>query len=92
MIQHVPEVQLPETWPALNDMLVDDEKRLWISTIMEDFDVNEWWVIEDNGNVIAKFEWPRDEPIEAVKNGYIYTRKVDEMDVVLIVQYSFRLN
>jgi len=69
---------LPETWPALNDLLVDDENRLWVSTIVKDFDIYEWWVLENTGELITKFEWPRNEPIEVVKNGYIYTRETDE--------------
>jgi len=70
---------LPESWPALNDLLIDDENRLWVSTIVEDFDIYEWWVLEETGELITRFEWPRDEPIEVVKNGYMYTRETDEV-------------
>lgn len=69
---------LPETWPALNDILIDDEERLWISTIVEGFDVYEWWVLEETGELITKFEWPRNEPIEVVRNEKIYTHQTDE--------------
>lgn len=72
------EENLPESWPAVDDLLIDDENRLWISTIVEDFDVYEWWVLEETGELITRFEWPRDEPIEVIKNGYIYTRETDE--------------
>ncbi len=69
---------LPDSWPALNDLLIDDENRLWVSTIVEDFDIYEWWVLEESGELITKFEWLRDEPIEVIKNGYVYTRQTDE--------------
>ncbi|MEX0905883.1 MAG: 6-bladed beta-propeller [Balneolaceae bacterium] len=69
---------LPETWPAIEDMLIDDENRLWISTIVDDFDVYEWWVLENSGDLITKFTWPRDEPIEVVRKGFMYTRETDE--------------
>jgi hypothetical protein len=83
---------LPETWPALNDLLVDDENHLWVSTIVEDFDVYEWWVLEETGELITKFEWPRDEPIEVVKNGYMYTRQTDEeTGLQQIVRYRIEL-
>ncbi|REL37787.1 6-bladed beta-propeller [Rhodohalobacter sp. SW132] len=68
----------PETWPALDEMLIDDKNRLWISTIVEDFDIYEWWVLEETGELITKFEWPRNEPIEVVRNGKMYTRETDE--------------
>ncbi|REL37781.1 6-bladed beta-propeller [Rhodohalobacter sp. SW132] len=69
---------LPETWPALSGMFMDDEDQLWVSAIVEDFDIYEWWVLEETGELITKFEWPRNEPIEVVKNGKMYTRQIDE--------------
>lgn len=68
----------PEAWPAFHSFILDDENRLWVSTIVEDFDVYEWRVLEETGELITRFDWPRDEPIEAIKNGYIYTREMDE--------------
>jgi hypothetical protein len=69
---------IPDTWPALNELLVDDENRLWVSTIVEDFDVYEWWILEESGELITTFKWPRDETIEVIKNGKMYTRETDE--------------
>jgi hypothetical protein len=71
-------IELPEYWPVITDMKIDDENRLWIATTVENFDVYEWWVLENTGELITKFEWPRDEPIEVIKNGYMYTRDTDE--------------
>jgi hypothetical protein len=71
-------VELPETWPVLTDMKVDDQDRLWIATTVEDMSIYEWWVLEKTGEMITRFEWPRNEPIEVVKNGYMYTRETDE--------------
>ncbi|NBC03112.1 MAG: 6-bladed beta-propeller [Bacteroidetes bacterium] len=90
--QLIRQIDLPPNWPALNDLLVDDENRLWVSTIVNDFDVNEWWVIEETGELITKFEWPRDEPIEVVKNDFIYTRETDvETGLQQIVRYRFEI-
>lgn len=74
----VQSMEFPDTWPAIDDLLIDDENRLWVSTIVEDFEVFEWWVLENTGKVITKFDWPRDESIEVVKNGYMYTRQIEE--------------
>jgi len=71
-------IDLPKYWPVITDMKIDEENRLWIATTVEDFNVYEWWVLENTGELITKFEWPRNEPIEVVKNGYIYTRETDE--------------
>lgn len=78
VINQASENDIPEYWPALNDLLVDDENRIWVSTVIDNDDEYEWWVLDNGGAVLARFHWPFDEPIEAVKNGYVYTRKTDE--------------
>lgn len=70
--------ELPEKWPALSDIVIDDENRLWVSTIPVKDSLHEWLVIDNNGELITTFEWPRNEPIEVIKNGKMYTRLTDE--------------
>lgn len=72
------QMDLPPNWPALNDLLVDDENRLWVSTIVNDQEIFQWWVLDENGKLLARFNWPRSNPIEAVKNGYMYTRNTEK--------------
>ncbi len=85
-------IQLPDTWPALNDMLIDDENRLWVSTIVEDFDIYEWWVLRETGEIITKFEWPRDKPIKVIRNPAVYTLETEEESgLQQVVRYGFEL-
>ncbi|MGK7370963.1 MAG: hypothetical protein ACNS64_12180 [Candidatus Halalkalibacterium sp. M3_1C_030] len=82
----------PETWPVLADMKVDDQDRLWIATTVEDMTIYEWWVMEETGKLITKFEWPRNEPIEVVNNGNLYTRQTDEgTGLQKVVRYGIEL-
>jgi hypothetical protein len=91
-IKVIEQNELPASWPALNDLLVDDENRLWVSTIVEDFDVYQWWVLEETGELITKFEWSRDKPIKLVRNSCIYTRETDEeTGLQQIVRYRIEL-
>jgi len=92
VIRHSPKEDIPETWPALNDMLIDDENRLWVSTIVDDSDVFEWWILQDTGELIAKFRWPRHKEIEVVKSNKLYARETDEeTDLQQVVRYGFEL-
>jgi hypothetical protein len=92
-INNIGSMHLPETWPVLTDLKIDDHDRLWIATTVEDMSIYEWWVLEETGELITKFEWPRDEPIEVVKNGYIYTRQTDEeTGLQQIVRYRIEMN
>src|SRR5690625_1824550 len=89
----IQQVDFPETWPVLDNIVVDDEKRLWVSTIVEDCDIFEWWIIDESGEVITRFEWPRDEPIAVIRNGFLYPRETDkETGIQQISQYKVTID
>jgi len=92
VIRNAPEKDIPKTWPALDKILIDDESRLWVSTIVEDFDVYEWWVLNDTGELMARFKWPRNRQIEVVKNDKVYVRETDPVTgLQQVVRYGFEL-
>lgn len=83
---------LPETWPALHSMLADDENRLWISTIVDDQEVYQWWVLDTaDGQLLARFRWPRNQDIQQIKEGKLYAKERDEDGVARIVRYDIRI-
>lgn len=82
---------LPTEWPALKSLLADDENRLWVSTIIDDTEVYEWWVLESSGKILTKFKWPRDKPIQQIRNEYLYTKEKGQDGADIVVRYSFDL-
>ncbi|PWN08245.1 6-bladed beta-propeller [Rhodohalobacter mucosus] len=85
----IQEASFPQDWPMLNNMFVDDENRIWVSTIVENSDIYEWLVLDGLGQLITKFKWLRQEPIELVRGGHMYTRQTDEeTGVQEIVKYG----
>jgi hypothetical protein len=93
LLKNLESIDLPQYWPVITDIKIDDFDRLWIATTVEDMSVYEWWVLKETGELITKFEWPRGEPIEVVRNGNIYTRKTDEeTGLQQIVKYRFEIN
>jgi len=83
---------LPDTRPILNAMFVDDQNRIWVSTIIDNEKVYEWWVMKNTGEVITKFKWPRDKPVEQVRINYMYTRETDENGVEHVVRYQIKMD
>lgn len=84
--------RLPDTHPAVSQFFVDDEERLWLSTIVDIEGVYEWWVLKETGDLITRFKWPRNEPIEAVKNGYMYTLETEEnTGLQQVVKYQIEI-
>lgn len=82
----------PETWPAFKSLTLDDENRLWISTITDDQENYEWWVLDKAGELIAAFSWPRNRDLKQVKNGYAYTMERDmETGLQEVVRYKINI-
>lgn len=68
----------PDTWPAFHSLTLDDENRLWVSTLTDDQDSYAWRVLDESGDLIATFSWPRNRDLKLVNNGYAYTMEDDE--------------
>lgn len=89
-----------KTWPALNTMEVDDENRLWVSTITESDSTFRWWVLNSNGELLSKFTWAgqrenrnaKYKPLIKIKNGYFYMHEQDDrtgMDRIVKYKIEF---
>lgn len=74
----VKSADFPEVWPALDKMLVDDKNRIWLSTIVDNERINTWRVLSNEGELLAVYDWPANESIEAVQGGKMYVKKTDE--------------
>lgn len=101
VVSSIRERENPQTWPAMDYFFVDDEERMWISTITESDDNFEWIVISKSGEYLAKCEWkgsrndritsPRE--IKLVKNNYLYTQERDEeTKLTRVVRYKIRFD
>jgi hypothetical protein len=68
--------QLPKTSPFIDNVIVDDENRIWVSiSASKGAESHEWWILNESGKLIAKLELPRIQRIYDMKGGYIYARK-----------------
>lgn len=83
---------LPSTWPAFHSVLMDNKNRLWVSTFARNQKVYRFWVLNQNGKLLARFTWPRDKLIKVVKNGYMYTQETDTATgISQIVRYRIEM-
>lgn len=79
------EDKVPASWPAIHTMELDDQGRLWIFTITDSDSTYKGWVLDRQGKLLARFEWPgkrssrtpKVSPLLVIKNGYLYTRELD---------------
>jgi hypothetical protein len=90
--QEISALEVPETKPAFESLYVDDENRLWVSSPTDDAEINEWWVLAENGEKLAEFTRNSSDRIRFVKHSNVYFQETDEeTGVEEIVKYSFKL-
>jgi hypothetical protein len=73
--------KVPETWPAVHTIFVDDQNRPWVLTITDSDSTYKGWVLNEEGKLLARFMWPGRrgrsipgiKPLMIVKNGFLYT-------------------
>lgn len=83
---------LPEYWPVIRSALIDDNDRLWISTFSDNKDLDEWWVVNENGELYGRFSFPRDRWIREIRNNMVYTVETDaETDEYKVVRYRIEI-
>ena len=85
--------EMPDTWPAFDSMIVDDENRIWVSLFTNDEDTYTWIVIDPESDEIAgKFIRSRDWNLLEVRDGFMYARVTDEETGLMeVVKYRFDL-
>lgn len=49
---------LPDTWPAIHDMAVDNKSRLWVFIITDNDSSYGGWVLNKKGEPLKSFSWP----------------------------------
>ena len=77
----------PEKWPALYSVVADNSESIWISTITNDEEKLQWYIIQ-NDDIYATFSWPFDKPIYEIKNGFVYTVESNSNGFKEVVRYE----
>ncbi len=86
------QIELPETWPAVNRIYSDKQNRIWVSTYTNNTDLKNWVLFGESGNEVASFEWANSKRVVHVTDQHVYTLEQDEFELPLVVKYSYHIN
>lgn len=86
-------IDIPDRLPVVDRLIIDDDNRIWVALpTSSSRDTYEWWILEENGELLAKLKLPRDRPIFDIKNGFLYSKKInEELDTEYVVKYRIEL-
>jgi len=81
----------PERWPAIYSVIVDESDNFWISTIIDSESDYQWWVLNNEGNILTKFAWPKSKRIQTVTDESLFALETDpDTGIQKVVKYQFQ--
>jgi hypothetical protein len=96
----VKHAELPEKWPSIFTIEIDDENRIWVGVIKDGEQFLEWWVITQQGDLVAKaylpgdlsLKWLMSDPLILIKDGYLYASKRNsDSGQEVVVKYKLKV-
>jgi hypothetical protein len=75
-----------QTWPLVQDMLVDDQSRIWILPVSHAPQVN-WLAFDARGKQLATVQLPRSVRPRLIRGDRMYAVSRDSLDVESLVVY-----
>lgn len=75
-----------KTWPLVDDMLVDDQSRIWIKPVTHD-SVGDWYGFTPRGQRVASFQLPSAVTPRLIRGDRLYGVSRDSLDVESVVVY-----
>ena len=79
---------MPETKPAFNRFLVDDEGRYWFGRPTANPDSTAWWVAAPDEKQVVTNTLPSSVRILTVQDGHAYGRATTETGAPVLVRYT----
>ncbi|WP_158278574.1 6-bladed beta-propeller [Rhodohalobacter mucosus] len=84
----IDQYEMPESWPVVHTLEMDNKGRMWIASISENDSTYLWHLVNQQGEMLARFQLPGNrssrnvmsEPLIRVHNNYFYTREVNQQD------------
>jgi hypothetical protein len=85
--QMIQSADLADTWPALDDMLVDTRGQIWLNVQTEDHSGRIWWVVDQSGQILQQYQFPENVDLHEVTGTYAYGIHRDEQGLQRIMRF-----
>lgn len=75
-----------QTWPLVQDMLVDDQSRIWLQPVTQAPEAS-WLAFDTKGRQLATLRLPRSVRPRLIRGDRMYAVSTDSLDVETLVVY-----
>lgn len=80
--------KLSNHWPALQELLVDDQGRIWVELVTPGKEQHTWWVFDTDGKPTWKFKLSRHLKLYVIRSNKAYGIWNKEGEYSRIVRYQ----
>ena len=83
----IKENELPDFWPILSSVYLDDENRFWVS-VYSNPNKNDvkYLILDNNGEFIGQFELPKKYTLKLIRRDHLYV--IDSMNPFVVEEYQ----
>jgi hypothetical protein len=78
------------TWPLVQDMIVDDQDRIWVGITGARCEPNHWVAFDQDGARVAQVDLPVNMRLRVVRGTTAYVAALDENDVPQVVVFDLK--
>jgi len=78
------------TWPLVQDMIVDDQDRIWVGITGARGEPNHWMAFDQGGIRVAQVDLPANMLMRVVRGTTAYVSALDENDVPQVVVFDLK--
>lgn len=78
------------TWPLVQDMIVDDQDRIWVGITGARGEPNHWVAFDQDGARVAQVDLPVNMRLRVVRGTTAYVAALDENDVPQVVVFDLK--
>lgn len=82
--------EIPETWPAFRNFLVDDVGRIWVGLVQPEGHRTRWTAFDEGGRELCSVVFQGNFAPYRIRSGRAYGVSTDSLDVPTIEVYEIR--
>ena len=79
-----------KTWPLVQDVIVDDQDRIWAGITGGPGEPHQWMAFDMDGARVAQVDLPVNAHLRLVRGSTAYVVETDESDVPQVVVYDLK--
>lgn len=85
------QMELPDHWPVVQRIVIDDNDRIWAETIVSDLETRKWMLFSRSGEVLGTANWDIGTEVVKADGDIVYLRETDDDGITQVTRYRMTM-